>query len=122
MKPSCDPSEMQRVCRNFFQWTLHCSNNKIDQPGYLGAFTSCLPVISRRLWDAGALDCVVSWLSTYGAFHVDDPTKTHIILANATHKQVYENYAADFDVETEKRIYPRRQNGFLYLPSKSYFC
>src|SRR5690606_20608752 len=30
--PSCNTSDMVRVCRRFFQWVLQCSHNKIDQP------------------------------------------------------------------------------------------
>jgi hypothetical protein len=124
--PTSDHTAMIPICRNFFQWTFGISHNKIDQPTILGRdlgfAVELQPRASRRqIWDAGASDCIVSWLLSFAAFHMYDPTQDMIVLAVGTHKQVYENYQADAEISSEGRFFPRRPTGEAYIPSLSFF-
>jgi hypothetical protein len=110
------------VCRNVYLWVLQCSHIKVDQTTIPGKYNVEMsgPRV-RRVWDAGANECVKQWLLQFASCHLHDPSAPIIILAVATRQHVYDCYKEDFEQESESKYFPHNSQGQRYLPSRSYF-
>jgi hypothetical protein len=121
---ACEHSQLIRVCRNFFNWLLHISNNKLDQPSIPGPFSIDMSGPRARWFDHGAKDSIEKWLTFYAEGHLHDPSKeARIILSAPNRIIVYQQYKEDF--ENDKLYFfpqrPQKSGGDYFLPSLAYF-
>ena len=99
-RPYRNFTDADRCCRDFFDWVLRISRDKITQPG--AGDTKFNPEAPRagRLRSnstrpAKVWNMVVQWLLVISSFYLHDPTKPHIYLPFAHRKAVHDLFESE---------------------------
>jgi hypothetical protein len=102
-------TENDKCCRDYFNWVLGISRDRIDQPGSPGRFFNPEAARSGRLRanatrPAKVWNMVVQWLLLIATFYLHDPTKPHIYLPFAHRKAVYDLFETENHIDEEDHI------------------
>ena len=97
-------TEENRCCRDYFNWVLGISRDRVDQPGSSdphfnpeAARTGRLRANATR--PAKVWNLVVQWLLVISTFYLHDPTKPHIYLPFAHRKAVHDLFESESHAE-----------------------
>ena len=108
-RPYRNFTDADKCCRDFFDWVLRISRDKITQPG--SADTKFNPEAPRsgRLRSnatrpAKVWNMVVQWLLVISTFYLHDPTKPHIYLPFAHRKAVHGLFESEHRRDDEEDL------------------
>jgi len=106
-------TEDNRCCRDYFDWVLNISRDRISQPG--SGTPQYNPEAARNgrlranaTRPAKVWHMVVQWLLVIATFYLHDPTKPHIYLPFAHRQAVHDLFESEHHVEDheEKICHP----------------
>ena len=102
-------TEENRCCRDYFNWVLGISRDRVDQPGSAdphfnpeAARTGRLRANATR--PAKVWNLVVQWLLVIATFYLHDPTKPLIYLPFAHRKAVHDLFESELHGEDKEDI------------------
>ena len=102
-------TEDNKCCRDYFNWVLGISRDRIDQPGSPEQFFNPEAARNGRLRanatrPAKVWNLVVQWLLVIATFYLHDPTKPQIYLPFAHRKAVHDLFETEHHNEEEEQI------------------
>jgi hypothetical protein len=109
LRPLRNFTDSDKCCRDFFDWVLRISRDKITQPGTGDSkFNPEAPragrLRSNSTRPAKVWNLVVQWLLMISAFYLHDPTKAHIYLPFAHRKAVHDLFETEHRRDDEEEV------------------
>ncbi len=102
-------TEEDKCCRDYFNWVLDISRDRVDQPGSgekhfnpEASRTGRLRANATR--PATVWNLILQWLLVIATFYLHDPTKPHIYLPFAHRKAVHDLFESENRAQDEEDI------------------